>query len=302
MRRALALAIERGEGRTAAVLHGNLASAIYQYEGLQTAIAAADEGIAFAEGRGITEMAKAIAWNTIYLRAESGQPEPALAELGSLADDLEAAGDVTFIWARSDQLHLLAERGSLEDAHAPDELLARARESGEPQLIRPALAAAARVHLAQGRTERARELLSELEQVPGIGAELGYVALLPGLVRSTLALGDPELAARLVEGFEPTVPQKEHALASARALLAEAAGDADAADLYAEAAERWRTFGNVPEHAYALLGQGRCLAAVGDPAAQAPLREAHKLFASVGYVPALAETEALLGESEAAAV
>ena len=72
--------------------------------------------------------------------------------------------------------------------------------------------------------------------------------------------------------------------------------------LYAEAAERWRAFGNVPERAYALLGQGRCLAALGDPEAEGPLREAHELFASMGYKPALAETEALLGEGEIAAV
>jgi hypothetical protein len=58
----------------------------------------------------------------------------------------------------------------------------------------------------------------------------------------------------------------------------------------------------MPERAYALLGRGRCLAALGDPEAGAPLREARKLFASMGYKPALAETEALLGESEAAAV
>jgi hypothetical protein len=49
-------------------------------------------------------------------------------------------------------------------------------------------------------------------------------------------------------------------------------------------------------------GQGRCLAALGRPEATEPLREACDLFASMSYKPALAETEALLGESEAAAV
>ncbi|MBA3245769.1 MAG: hypothetical protein H0T61_11430, partial [Actinobacteria bacterium] len=50
-----------------------------------------------------------------------------------------------------------------------------------------------------------------------------------------------------------------------------------------------------------LLGQGRCLAALGQPPAE-PLREARELFASMGYKPALAETEALLAQGEAAAV
>ena len=52
-----------------------------------------------------------------------------------------------------------------------------------------------------------------------------------------------------------------------------------------------KQFGNVPERAYALLGQGRCLLALGDPAAEQPLREAAELFSSMGYRPALAETK-----------
>ena len=62
----------------------------------------------------------------------------------------------------------------------------------------------------------------------------------------------------------------------------------------AEAADRWQEFGNVPERAYALLGRGRCLVALGDPAPAQPLEEARELFASMGYNPALAETERLL--------
>jgi hypothetical protein len=51
-----------------------------------------------------------------------------------------------------------------------------------------------------------------------------------------------------------------------------------------------------------LLGQGRCLAALRKPDADAPLREAREMVASMGYKPALAETEALLDGSETAAV
>ena len=105
-----------------------------------------------------------------------------------------------------------------------------------------------------------------------------------------------------MDGVEPRTPLVEHALCACRAEQAEAAGDhAEAVALYAEAAERWRTFGNVPERAYALLGQGRCLAALGQPEAQKPLREARELFASMGYRPALAETDALLERTTAAA-
>ena len=57
----------------------------------------------------------------------------------------------------------------------------------------------------------------------------------------------------------------------------------------------------MPERAYALLGQGRCLAALGKPEAEEPLLAARELFASMGFTPALAETDALQARAEAAA-
>ena len=122
------------------------------------------------------------------------------------------------------------------------------------------------------------------------------------LVSAAVSIGAPELAIRLLEAVESGTPLAGHARCACRAQLAEAGDPAEAAALYAEAAKRWRKFGNTPERAYALLGQGRCLAALGKPEAEAPLREAGELFSSMGYKPALAETEALLGENKAAAV
>jgi hypothetical protein len=170
-------------------------------------------------------------------------------------------------------------------------------------LIALAFAAVAQLLLARRQTEQAQALLHELDQLDATRADADYAALLPCLLRVALAVENLPLAQRLSSGVEPVTPLHEHGVAAARAQLVEAAGEhADAAKLYAEAAERWRAFGNVPERAYALLGQGRCLAALGKPEAEAPLREARELFASMGYAPALAETETLLGESKAAAV
>jgi hypothetical protein len=122
------------------------------------------------------------------------------------------------------------------------------------------------------------------------------------MLRTALAAGDPDLAKRLAEGLEPRYPLREHALCAARAQLAEHAGDhADAAALYGEAAGRWQQFGNVREYSYALLGQGRSLVALGNPAAEEPLRQAAELFSSMGYRPALAETEALIAQTTALA-
>jgi hypothetical protein len=261
------------------------------------------EGIAFCERRGITEVVLQMRASRPVVLAELGLTGPALAEAGPLADQLQASGDVAFFEPRALQLRLLAERGTPRNAPTADEIVTAARDTGLPGFIAAAFAAAVRLLLAQGHAEQARALLAELDQIPGIRAEAEYQLALPELLRTTLTLGDTALAKRLLDGVEPRTPWAEHALASARAQLAEAANrHTDAAQLYDEAAQGWRQFGSVPERAYALLGQGRCLAALGKREAEAPLCEARDLFTTLGYQAALAETQALLGESEAAAV
>jgi hypothetical protein len=104
----------------------------------------------------------------------------------------------------------------------------------------------------------------------------------------------------LVENVEAQTPLAGHGLAAGRALVAEVSRDHEGAvTLYAEAAERWREFGSVPEHAYALLGHGRCLAGLGRRGASKPLDESRDLFASMGYRWALAEIESLLDRAAA---
>jgi tetratricopeptide (TPR) repeat protein len=303
MRRALALALEQGQGRTAAVLHNNLALGTWQYEGPRAALAACREGIDFCERRGIAEFALGIAAMSATFLAELGRSEQALAEAVPVAERLEAAGDINFTEPRSVQLRMLAERGAHEQAPAADQLLATTRESGQPQDYALAFSAAVQLLLAQGHEQRASALLVELEQVVGIRVDPYYAAALSALVRSAAALRQPEFATRLVDGVEPRTPLFEHALSACRAQLAEAAGEhAEAAQHHAEAAERWHDFGNMPERAYALLGLGRCLAILGKPEAEEPLRTARELFASMGFTPAVAEIDGLLGSPEAAAL
>jgi hypothetical protein len=67
--------------------------------------------------------------------------------------------------------------------------------------------------------------------------------------------------------------------------------------VYLAAASGWEQHGNVPEQAYALVGQGRCLVALADPAAEQPLSQAAELFSSMGYRPALAEAETLIAQT-----
>jgi class 3 adenylate cyclase/tetratricopeptide (TPR) repeat protein len=300
MGRALALAVEQGMGRDAAVLHNNLAAVTGQYEGPAAALELCREGIAFCERRGIAEIAVGIAVQRLTFLAACGRSEDALDDAQPVAEQAEAAGDATRIEARSVQLDLLGKRGERAQADAAEQLSATARGTGEPQQIAGAFAAAAQLMLADGHNEQAKALLEELERTSGTRDDPYYAAQLPELVRCALALGDPGLASRLVAGVEPRTPLQQHALGACSAALAEAAGDhAAAAVAYAEAARRWRQFGDVPELAYALLGQGRCLIALGTPGADGPLREARELFTAMGYAPAGNETEKLLQRATA---
>jgi class 3 adenylate cyclase/tetratricopeptide (TPR) repeat protein len=303
MRRALALAVEQGRGRDSALLHNNLALVTWLYEGPEAALGACREGVEFCERRGIAEFALAIAAMSLTFLAECGRGEVALDQADALAARAEAAGDTTtVIESRSVQLRLLASRGERVDATAAERLVTLARETGEPQIVALGFAAGVQLLLAQGETGEARDLLAELERMKALRGDPYYASLLPELVRSALELEDPELAARLTDGFEPRAPLFEHALCASRAARAEAAGErADAGDLYVEAAERWLEFGNVPERAVALLGRGRCLVALAWPDADDPLREALETLAAIGYRPAHAESEALLERALAAA-
>jgi hypothetical protein len=205
-------------------------------------------------------------------------------------------------WVRALELATHLARGEAEGAGIVDWLVEAARTQAKSDVTVEVLAPVAAARLAAAEPDEARALLAEIEQAPGARNVPYYSRELPAMLRIALSAGDPDLARRLAGGIEPRYPLHEHALCTARAQLAEHAGDhADAAALYGEAAGRWQQFGNVRERAYALLGQGRCLVALEDPSAKPSLRLAAELFTSMGYKPALAETEQLLARAAAPA-
>ena len=56
-------------------------------------------------------------------------------------------------------------------------------------------------------------------------------------------------------------------------------------------------FGARLEEAYALLGRGRCLTTLGNPAADRTLREARHLFDDMGARARVAECDALIAQA-----
>jgi tetratricopeptide (TPR) repeat protein len=304
MEQAIALMLEQGAGRDAAVLQNNLAVARIPLEGPARALAAFEQAIAFCEQRGLTEMAMAITSNRPELLVALGRTHQALEQAAQLAAVADSGGDgFSLCVLRTVELTIRLAQGDTDDATSrADWLLTAARELANTEMTVVALTAVAATRAASGRPDQARDLLTELDQTAGAHENANYPWQLPVMVRTALAAGDPTLAHTLTDRLQPHFPLHQHALTTSRAQLAEHAGNhSQAATLYADAAERWREFRNVPERAHALLGQARCLIALGQAGAEQPLNEARDLFASMGYKPALARTEQLLATVSAAA-
>ena len=304
-REAIALATQAGQGREVAVLQHNLAMALWPIEGPAATLEACRAGAAFAQARGLTAMVEVFTANTVNMLAATGEHERALALAAELAAELEASGNVfELTWVRMVQVRILTLRGqAAQVANTLDSLEATTRETGQVNdydLVNN-LVAAALARAALGQDDQAATLLVEIEGRPGPRATSEYAAFLPAMVRTALTLGNGKLAQRLVAGVEPRTPWAEHALAAANAALAEARGELEAAaEGYADAAERWRAFGVVPEQAFALLSQGRCLTQLGRASeASSVLQQAREIFQALQAAPALVETDQLLRQATA---
>jgi tetratricopeptide (TPR) repeat protein len=299
MERALTVLVDSGAGREAAILQNNLALARYPLEGPATSLALYEEAITFSKQRGLGESAALLEANCPLLLVELGRPDEGLARARRAAAAYESSGDMhSLSEVRAVEAATLAAQGQREGAQAAaDWLASAARASSATDVIVVTLSSAAAIVVASA-PEQARSFLAELEKPAGVRESPYYARQLAAMARAAIAADDRVLAARLTDGLERRYPLDQHALCAARAQLAEHACDhADAATLYAEAAAGWEQFGNVPERAYALLGRGRCLIALGEAGAQEPLEHARAIFASMGYEPALAETEALLEQT-----
>ena len=300
LRRAVSLATRQGLGREAAVMHNNLAEALFTIEGPSSALAAYDAGIDFAERRGISEFALAIASSRLDALFALGRWDEVIRDEPELAARARRSGSIiSELQALSSALRVAIARGEREpDSTKLARLEQAARESAEAQLIAAAFAVVAGARGAWGQPLLAARLLDELVHVPHVQETGLFLSHAPDLARTAIACGRVEVAEWVLNTPEPELPLHQHVLASARGAVAEARGDLPAAvDLYTEAARRWQAFGNVPERGHALLGQGRCLLALARPGADAPLRETRALFAGVGARPFVAEADALLRQA-----
>ena len=297
-REAIDLAIQTGQGREVALLHNNLGWILWSFEGPAASLEVLREGVAYARIRGLTEMVDSLTQSMLDVLVDSGEHDQALALAAEVVPRLETSGDVFDLnGIRAAQARIFALRGQgMQVAEGLDWLEPSARGTEDPQIVVLGLGSAALVRAGLGQNEATSALLSEVEAYPGARENWNYPMLVPTMVRTAQAIGEWALADRLMSGLQPRTSYGEHARVAANAAVTEARGDLRAAtDAYGDAAGRWERFGVIPEQAFALLGQGRCLLGLSRATEALPvLHHAREILERLQAAPALAETDALL--------
>jgi tetratricopeptide (TPR) repeat protein len=298
LRAGLALGLELGSGYDTAVLYNNLAEPVWLVEGPRAAMAVCEDGVDFAERRGLSEAAMWLRASTLGPLLDLGRwAEAVVLADEAIAWDLAHGGDYLAIGCRRYVTVILAWQGDLIAARdLSAKVLPRARDIDDLQQLVPALVNAALVEHASGDRAAALSLVEEAARTAAerAGGRRFLGQYLADMVR--IAAGPaPTLARDLVADAETTATRYRLTAATAHAVLTEATGEPEsAAARYAEAAAGWNAYGQALEHALALLGQGRCLARLGRPDAQSVLRVAHHHLTTLGARPSAAEAGALL--------
>ncbi len=302
-REALRLAIQTGQGREAAAIYTDFCITMRSFEGPRAALGTISEGLGFAEARGLKLMVLWMRTTALPARLGAGELAETLAEAATLGAHAEAAGDeFDLVEIRGVQAIALTYRGHAPEAASfLDPLAEAARRPGRADFILGGLGAVAIVRAALGEIDAAAALLGEIESTPDLGGPSELAVYLPAIVRAALQIGHLALAQQLAGHLTPRYPYAEHAQVAVNAALAEARGETEtAADAYADAASRWKSFGVVPEQGFALLGQGRCQLELSRPGESSEvLQQAREIFTRCGMRPALEETDALLAKATA---
>jgi tetratricopeptide (TPR) repeat protein len=258
------------------------------------------EGIDFTQTRGMNG-------NTRWLMAERTWPlydlgrwDEIVREVDMLVEGAGVARGYMTIIALTQKALVLVERGRTEEA-APlvDDVLLRAREAKDLQVLVPALATAAALAVAAGQLSFAAALAHEAEEVTREGAAGLRARHLPQLVSIAFLAGAADTAHRFLDGNHFDAGRPAHAVVAARAVAAEFNDKpAEALELYEDAAARWSEYGSVLERANALFGAGRSLLELGRPKeATARLQEARTLYQDLGAAPSIGRVDDALARA-----
>jgi hypothetical protein len=227
-----------------------LADREWQVEGPAVALARLDEGAALADRRGAYSQGSWSKVSALQLLYELGRWDEVLSRAAPLAADgrmdisLMVAID---LWTTAVYLRRGHDVGDLAD------LLQRAKDVEEIQVVAPALALSTLAADANGDTERVAALVEEFETTTRGKAAMYRSEWMPSMARLAVALGIGQVAEDLVTLVERATPRDGLLIDTAGAVVA---GDADA-DAWAELERRWVDYGCPYERALAAIASGR---------------------------------------------
>jgi hypothetical protein len=233
-----------------------------QQEGPRRALEEQARALEFLESRGLVSLVDSERPRLVESLLYAGRWEETVVEAGTIESSMDANFPAsTLFLVRQMRLLALSWQGELD---ATDRRLERALQASQASALdvdeASGLLIAALV-AARSSPDHALELLEWVLATMTPGTSVWCAALMPEAARVAVSGNDSALA-----GF-------------------------------AAAAARWHEFGVPYEEAQALLGEGRCLVALGKaPEAAAPLAAAREIFARLAAKPALSETDELLGD------
>jgi class 3 adenylate cyclase len=300
-REGIRLALDSAPAGIVVAAHINLGDAIWFEKGPEEGLALYREASDIGDRRGAVANANWARMESMWPLFDLGRWDELL-EVGDrlMADMSDRTMQIAVLTESYRQL-VLVNRGSLEGVDAIEEqILPRAREIGDGQVVSPAFRLGAMARFAAGDRVGAVALVEEagalLRERPGFRG-----ILLDDSARICLAAGEPAVLRALLADLVPHVTRDRHSTISAQANLAELEADlASALLLYEEVAEGWGAFPHVLEHGHALAGAGRCLLGLGREAgARERLSDARERFVALGAGPLVAETDELLARATA---
>jgi DNA-binding SARP family transcriptional activator len=298
VREALRTSLELGLGLETVRVQENLGTCVWLTEGPALGLELQQAGIEFGEHRGVTSMVMLGKAFSMRLLFDLGRWDAVVARADEvIAWDRKLGGSYSGVMALNSKAQVYLLRGRMEEASSLSaESLTRARTVEDPQVLAPALVVAATIEHVRENSDMVAALGAEFANVvPPATLEGGL--LVPEVVRLCAAVGALGVAERLIDGRSEALTRHRNGLLTARATVAGAKGSVDQAErLYDEAARGWSEYGCVLEHAHALLGLGRCRAALGRADVAEPLTTAADLFARLGAGTLATETEELLAE------
>jgi tetratricopeptide (TPR) repeat protein len=293
-RRAIELSVEEGAGGSAGIQYNNLGIDTLLFEGPERAFSVFDEGMAFAAPRGLVRGMNTIRSSRVCMLPLAGRLTETILEADELIPLLQEGGDnLDRFLVMSARCYALQELGVPEPEAA--ELLLGAMSRVDADLMVDAAIAAAPTRMAMADIRGALDILEELSEFDGLEESTDYAFLSTALVRCAIEAGSAPLADKLCSRVQPGLPMASVARAACEALTAEMRGEPpEASARFAAVAADWKAFGCRLEYAYALLGQGRCLAAIDDPSAVRVLQWALSEFDQMGAKPRVEECKVLL--------